>query len=208
MAHRSLLRHVVALAGLTLVACGGDNGPSAPAPSGGTVTDVAAADLRYLREEEKLARDVYRTLFEQWKLKPHENISASEETHTTRVRDLLASFGVADPVTDDTVGTFVNADLRELYAGLVATGKKSETASLEVGATVEDLDLRDIEQMKARTGDANVLRTYAALQCGSRNHLRTFTAQLSARGVTYAPRYISAADFAGIVSASNEKCAF
>lgn len=163
---------------------------STPSPDPGATGTVAASlseDLQFLREEEKLARDVYLTLYDQWQLMPHKNIASSEQTHTDRVKAMLTSLTVADPVADDTVGAFVNAELGKLYTDLVATGKQSEVASLEVGATIEDLDIRDIEQMKGRTTDANVLAMYESLQCGSRNHLRAYTSQLTTRGVTYTP---------------------
>lgn len=177
-----------------------------PAPGGATVAASLSEDLQFLREEEKLARDVYLTLYDQWQLMPHKNIASSEQTHTDRVKAMLTSLTVADPVADDTVGAFVNAELGKLYTDLVATGKQSEVASLEVGATIEDLDIRDIEQMKGRTTDANVLAMYESLQCGSRNHLRAYTSQLTTRGVTYTPKYITAADYSAIVNGSSEKC--
>lgn len=175
--------------------------------SGGSVaTSSLEDDLTFLREEEKLARDVYLTLYDQWQLMPHKNIASSEQTHTDRVKDMLASFGFADPVKDDTVGVFVNTDLAKLYTDLTQAGKQSEVESLKVGATIEDLDIRDIEVMKARTSDANVLAMYDALQCGSRNHLRSFNSQLVSKGASYSPQYISQAEFDAIVGSANEKC--
>ena len=204
---------------LALVGCGADGGSTRSAQAGGNdgagggsaaadgaTSDALAADLQFLREEEKLARDVYATLYERWHLRPHQNIASSEQTHTSRVKDVLVSLGVPDPVKDDAVGVFVNPDLRKLYGDLVARGLQSEVAALEVGATIEDLDIRDIERMKARTTNPAVLSMYESLECGSRNHLRAYTSQLAARGTTYAPQYIGAAELATIRAASNERC--
>jgi hypothetical protein len=38
-----------------------------------------------MREEEKLAHDVYMTLYEKWGQQIFKNIAASEETHTNAV---------------------------------------------------------------------------------------------------------------------------
>jgi hypothetical protein len=176
-----------------------------PGPTG-PATPELAADLQFLREEEKLARDVYLTLYDAWQLAPHQNIAESEQTHTDRVLDLLVALDLPDPVVDDTVGVFVNPQLAGLYVELVATGRRTEVASLEVGATIEDLDLRDLNLMAARTTDAGVLATYEALACGSRNHLRSFSSQLGSRGVTYAPHYLSQIDYDAIVSSDRESC--
>lgn len=165
-----------------------------------------AADLQFLREEEKLARDVYLTLFDKWRLMPHQNIASSEQTHTDRVKSTLLAFNLPDPVRDDSVGSFVNTQLAGLYTDLVAQGLQSEIASLTVGATIEDLDLRDLKQMKGRTQDPMVLSMYAALECGSRNHLRAFTTQLAMRGVTYQPQYLARADYDSILGGAHERC--
>ncbi len=192
------------LLGLTLAACGGDDG-RLPDPSG-PVSPAVEADLLFLREEEKLARDVYTTLYVAWQLAPHQNIARSEQTHTDLVLERLVALAIPDPVVDDTVGVFVNPQLAGLYVDLVATGQRSELASLEVGATIEDLDLRDLDVMAARTTDAGVLATYAALACGSRNHLRTFASQLASRGFTYAPQYLTPSAYDAIVVSDRERC--
>lgn len=176
--------------------------PTTTVDSGASLAD----DLQFLREEEKLARDVYLILFEKWRLMLHQNIAASEQTHADQVQSMLVAFNLPDPVQDDSVGMFVNTQLATLYTDLTALGVQSEVASLAVGATIEDLDIRDIEQMKTRTQDSNVLSMYAALQCGSRNHLRAFTSQLTMRGVAYSPQYISQAEYDAILAGAHERC--
>ncbi len=194
------------LIALQLAACGSESHRS-DAPTATIEPDASVVDdLQFLREEEKLARDVYLTLFEKWHLMPHQKIAASEQTHTDQVKSMLVAYDLPDPVQDDSVGMFANNDLATLYTDLTALGVQSEVASLTVGATVEDLDIRDIEQMKSRTQDPNILSMYAALQCGSRNHLRTFTSQLTMRGVTYSPEYIDQAEYDAILAGANEPC--
>jgi hypothetical protein len=192
------------LVGLTLAACGGDPG-SLPGPSGPVSSEVAA-DLRFLREEEKLARDVYTTLYDSWRLMQHHNIANSEQTHFNRVEDLLVALDLPDPVVNDTVGAFANRQLAGLYVDLVAKGQRSEVAALEVGATIEELDIHDLDRMAARTTDAGVLATYAVLRCGSGNHLRAFTAELGSRGASYAPLYLSEADYNAVIASKRESC--
>lgn len=168
---------------------------------------VLAADLAFLREEEKLARDTYLTLYEVFGLGPHQNIARSEQTHMDLVLERLTALGLPDPVTDDTVGTFVNPDLAQLYAELVAQGSASEEDALLVGATIEDLDIRDIQSFYARTDDAEVLAIYANLECGSRNHLRSFASQLSSRGIEYQAQFLTAEEVSAIVTSARETCA-
>jgi len=166
-----------------------------------------ARDPCFLREEEKLARDVYITLYGTSGIRVFDNISGAEQTHTDAVRDLLLARSLPDPVVDDTVGAFVDPTLDGLYVDLVASGQTDDVSALEVGATIEDLDIRDIEEMAARTDDVDALALYDSLSCGSRNHMRAFIGQLESRGETYVPQYISVDEFNAIIGAARETCA-
>lgn len=164
------------------------------------------ADLCFLREEEKLARDVYLALFAETGITVFDNISRSEQTHTDQVAAVLASRSIADPVTDDTPGAFVDPVFDELYATLTAEGRAGAVAALRVGATIEDLDLRDLAAMRARTTEPDALALYDSLACGSRNHMRSFAMQLSSRGETYEAVYIPADELAAILGSPREMC--
>ncbi len=160
--------------------------------------------LLYMREEEKLARDVYSTLYDKWQLPVFTNIAQSEQTHTESVRNLLDKYELTDPVTDDSIGVFVNSDLQALYNNLVAEGSQSVEAALRVGATIEDLDIKDLQDRLARTDNEDIALVYNNLERGSRNHLRSFVKQLTAYGATYEPQYISVDDYNSIVTSNRE----
>lgn len=160
--------------------------------------------LLLMREEEKLARDVYQTLYDKWGIRIFSNIAQSEQTHTEAVRDLLEKYDLADPVTDDTIGVFVNEDMQALYNSLTEEGKRSEVDALRVGATIEDLDINDLEDLLKQTDNEDITLVYENLVRGSRNHLRAFTRQLTNRGETYEPSYISVEDYEAIIANSQE----
>ncbi len=170
------------------------------------VTTATSADLQFLREEEKLARDVYLRLGEQWGLPIFENIASSEQVHMDRVRDLLVANEISDPVAEDVVGSFADTLLAGLFDYLTNLGMGSESEALTVGATIEDLDIHDIAAMIERTNNADVLAMYASLMCGSRNHMRSFVSQLESRGGSYEAQYLSQAELNGILSTSRERC--
>jgi hypothetical protein len=98
--------------------------------SGTTTTTIAVSnqeieDLVYMREEEKLAHDVYIFLYSRWELPIFSNIAASELTHTNAVLSLLERYGIDDPAKDLQPGEFKNQDLQTLYNQLITTGSKS-----------------------------------------------------------------------------------
>lgn len=169
-----------------------------------TLSESETSGLLLMREEEKLARDVYQTLYEKWGLQIFANIAQSEQTHTEAIHDLLNKYDLTDPVTNDTVGVFTNQNLQELYNSLVTKGNLSAVEALKVGATIEDLDINDLERLIEETDNQDIILVYTNLTRGSRNHLRSFTKQLSARGEVYEAKYISSDEYQSIITNPQE----
>lgn len=169
------------------------------------LSTAEATGLIQMREEEKLARDVYLTLDALWGVKIFTNIASAEQTHTDSVQTLLVRYGIADPITQDTVGTFASPDMQKLYDELIQRGKVSLLDALTVGATIEDLDIRDLELLKKETLRADILAVYDNLQKGSRNHMRAFVKNIKMRGGSYVPQYISESEYNSIINGTQEK---
>lgn len=161
--------------------------------------------MAFMREEEKLARDVYDTLYEKWGLPVFDNISNSEQQHTTRVQGLLQTYGIADPVTDDTTGVFVNAELKALYGQLLDKGLASRLDALTVGALVEEVDIMDLQQAIANSSQPMVSNVYNNLLRASRNHLRAFVGQIEQRGGSYVAQAMPQAEVDAIVNSPRER---
>lgn len=169
-----------------------------------SLSEAELAGLLFMREEEKLARDVYSTLYDTWGLTIFNNIAQSEQTHTEAMRDLLIKYNIEDPVTDDTVGVFTNPELQQLYTDLVTKGTVSLEEALVVGVMIEELDIRDLQTEIDTTDNADIALVYENLLRGSRNHLRSFMLQLTNRGGDYEPQYITVAAFEAIVQSDKE----
>jgi len=152
-----------------------------------------------MRQEEKLARDVYLTLYDKYGLRIFANIAKSEQRHTDTVKYLLDKYGVEDPVTDDTVGVFKDAEFTNLYNQLVAQGSQSVVDALKVGATIEDLDIKDLEDEIAKTDKYDLQIVFSNLKRGSYNHMRAFVAWLNYYGSDYQPQFISQDEFDSIL---------
>jgi hypothetical protein len=161
-----------------------------------------AAALAYMREEEKLAHDVYVTLFAQWGLPVFQNISQSEQTHTDAVKALLDRYELTDPASSS-VGVFSNPDLQALYNDLVTRGSQSLADALKVGAAIEEIDILDLDARQAQTDNADIQQVFANLRSGSENHLRAFATTLQTQtGETYQPQYFSPEAYQTILSGS------
>lgn len=169
------------------------------------LSSAETATLVFMREEEKLARDVYLVLHQQWQIPVFSNIASSEQQHTDKVKGLLQTYRLADPVTNDTVGVFQNPQLASLYAQLVAQGKTSAIEALQVGALIEETDIADLQKAIAGTTRPDIVQVYSNLMRGSRNHLRAFVGQLAAQGGAYTAQVLPQAEVDAIASSATER---
>lgn len=138
----------------------------------GILSDTQKADLVYMYEEEKLAHDVYLTLYNQWGLKTFYNIAQSETQHMDSVKALLEKYGLHIP--SNTPNVFENSSLNSLYTQLVAQGQGSASNALQVGIDIENLDIRDLQEKNINV-PSDVKLVYDSLMNGSYNHLNAFT---------------------------------
>ncbi len=157
-----------------------------------------------MREEEKLARDVYITLNEQWNMAVFTNIAGSEQRHMDAVKALIDKYGMEDPVVDDTVGVFQDPAMQALYNQLTAQGSESAEKALWVGATIEDLDIFDLNELIDTTDNEDILTVYQNLVKGSRNHLRAFGAMLATYGETYEAQFLTQEEVDAIINSDRE----
>ena len=171
------------------------------------LSDQEQSSLLFMREEEKLAQDVYANLAGVWGAQTNTfaNISASEATHTEAVRELIERYQLVDPAEGQPAGGFTDEGLQALYTQLVTTGAAGLTQALQVGVEIEELDIRDIALALVNVDNQDIRLVYDNLLKGSRNHLRSFYKSLLKAGGTYTPKYISQDDFDAIVSSSMEQ---
>jgi hypothetical protein len=145
---------------------------------GGGLVSLSAAEeatLTFMREEEKLARDVYISMFETWEDRIFSNIAVSEQRHMDALLQLLVKYGVSDPATGLAVGEFKNPELQQAYTDLVAQGEMSLQDALRVGRLIEEMDIEDLLAAIDETDKIDLNRVYSNLLNGSYNHLRAFT---------------------------------
>ena len=168
----------------------------------GDLNDAEKEALIFMREEEKLAHDVYVVMYELWGMRIFQNISGSEQSHTEAVKSLLDGYGVPDPAVAE-IGVFSNPDLQVLYNDLVTKGSQSLTDALLVGAAIEEIDILDLEERLAQTDNADIQHVFENLLKGSGNHLRAFTSSfMTQTGETYQPQYMSIMTYQAIVAGS------
>jgi hypothetical protein len=167
------------------------------------LSEKEKAGLRLMREEEKLAHDVYTILYEKWQLRPFSNISQSETRHFEAVGYLLETYHLEDPAYSEP-GKFRNKELAALYDSLVAKGSESVEAALEVGAFIEEVDINDLQELLDAKPEAQIATVYENLLWGSKNHIRAFARNLSVRDQDYTSKVLPAATYDEIVGINQQ----
>lgn len=164
-------------------------------------------DLFFMREEEKLARDTYLTLYEKWNYSVFTSIAESEQKHMDAMLKLLKKYKLPDPVGSNGIGVFTNTDLQTLYATLIAKGDVSALEALKVGGLIEEKDMIDIKAAIERSQQDAIDAVYESLICGSRNHLRSFALNIQAlTSQPYVAQLLDPAEVARILASPMERC--
>lgn len=161
--------------------------------------------LMQMREEEKLARDVYKTLYAKWGSRVFSNISSAEQNHMDAVLLLIKKYNLNDPVLSDEAGVFKSEAMQKLYKQLTEQGNKSIADAYKVGATIEDLDLYDLMKSFSFVDNEDIRLVYSNLSRGSRNHLRAFYRNIQNTGSDYAAQYLSVSEFNAVISSEMER---
>src|SRR6056297_3003424 len=131
----------------------------------GALTAEDAEEVLWVREEEKLARDVYLTLYEQWGLTTFRSIADSVQKYMDAVKEeLIIPYGLEDPVTTDTVGVFTNPELQAIYNQLLEKGSASIEVAVEIGIMIEDMDIFDLREAMDKTDNADIIRVFSSLE--------------------------------------------
>jgi hypothetical protein len=143
------------------------------ASTASALTNGEAEAILFMKQEEKLARDVYLTLHHKWGSAIFANIAASEQQHMNAIDGLIARYRLKDN-TPANVGDFTYEELQTLYADLVEKGSESLTDALEVGVLIEETDIEDLRAALQGVREKPIKNVFGNLLNGSLNHLAAF----------------------------------
>lgn len=164
---------------------------------------VEAESLAFIREEEKMARDVYDAMYVLWPDKPiFDQISDSEQEHMDAILTLLDKYGLPDPAQGP--GVFTDPDIQGLYDWLISRGEVSEIDALYAGAFIEEYDIHDLQMAIEETDNPDVQQVYSNLEQGSENHLRAYVGLIEETGVIYEAQWLTQAEVDEILAASSQ----
>ncbi len=159
--------------------------------------------LTYMVEEEKLARDVYENLYEEWGNPVFENIAQAEQRHMDSLIYVMGAYGLNVELGE--FGQFSDPDLAVVYGELMAAGTESELQALSTGALIEEIDINDLALSLDDTVNPVLQNVFEKLMRGSRNHLRAFAGLIEAQGVEYTAQQLSQEGVDAILDSPRER---
>ena len=150
-------------------------GSGLPAYSAVPYTSAALQSrLKYMVEEEKLARDVYTVLAKSSAYPKFRNIANAEQFHLDQMSIVLENYGLWNPTLKRKPGVFFNTELNALYKTLITKGQLSALDAIQVGIIIEEKDIADLTAMEALITQEDIQFVVNYLKAGSQNHLATF----------------------------------
>ncbi len=166
-----------------------------------TITESEQATILRMREDEKLARDVYTAFNEKWNQQVFANILESESYHMSQIKMLVEKCKLDDPVAkvNDQPGVFVNPEIQKMYDEFIAAGSASVLAAYKAGAKIEELDIKELTEAIAATEVKDIKGTYKYLLDASKSHLNAFVRNIDKMGVRYEPVVLSKEEFDAII---------
>lgn len=172
--------------------------------AGTPLSEEEEQGLLSMRQEEKLARDVYQAMYEKWRLRAFRNIARAEQQHMNAIGRAIERYDLDDPIADDAPGVFADPKFTALYDELVTRGSASLLEAVKAGALIEEMDIADLREELESTSRPDLQRVYENLLRGSRNHLRAFAGRIKRAGGSYEAEYLSQEDFDRIAASPHE----
>ncbi|NYT00852.1 MAG: DUF2202 domain-containing protein [Methanocellales archaeon] len=164
-----------------------------------TTTEIEGILL--IREEEKMARDLYLDLYDKEKLTIFLKVANSEQNHMDSIKILIDRYSLQDPVQEER-GLFTNQTIQALYDQQTEIGKRSLEDALGAGATVEEVSILHLEEHIGHTDREDIIVAYEGLLTGSQKHMRSFVSSMDTHGYEYTPHFLSQEEYDQIVSGS------
>ncbi len=165
-------------------------------------TDELTADeiefLYAVREEEKLARDVYAKFYEKFKTRPFLNIGRAEENHIAAVERLFYFYSIDYPKLGDE-GVFADPERQLYYNQLISRGDSLINA-YKAAAYLEERDIVDYKSVLNDISNPNIKIVIENLYRASVNHFKTMIRHIDALGGSYSPSFLSQDEYETIAT--------
>lgn len=172
-------------------------------PSFETTAELTSDEIEFLyavREDEKLARDIYNSFYSLYASKPMSNIAKAEENHIAAVERLFYFYSINYPAVGE-AGVFADATRQSYYNELISKGTTLLDA-YKAAAYLEEKDIADYEAVLPSITNPNIKLVIEHLIKGSINHFKATLRQIDALGGEYQAAVLSQERYTEIVNSN------
>jgi len=171
-----------------------------------STADLTANEIEFayaVREDEKVARDLYFAFFEKYKLKAFENISKAESNHIRAVELLLSYYEIDYPEIGE-YGKFADPTRQQMYDSLLIKGETALEA-FKVMAQLEEENIVSFGEVLEDIENDNIAIVIENLLKASENHFKAAIRQITALGGEYTAQYMSQEQYSAIIAKGFEQ---
>jgi len=171
-----------------------------------STADLTADEIEFVyavREDEKVARDLYTLFFEKYSLKVFSTIAKSESNHMRAVEILLDYYEIDFPIPG-AYGVFEDSARQTIYDSLVIKGSTA-LEGFRVMAQMEEECVISYRNVLADITNSNIKIVIENLGKASENHFKAAIRQVTALGGTYSPKYMTQEEYNAIIAKGFEQ---
>lgn len=137
----------------------------------GDLSEAEEASLIFMRQEEKLLRDVYTVFVQTWEIKIFDQLKMAEQKHMDAIERLLNKYSITDPVTSDEIGVFDDPQFQQKFNDYTAQGIITIPDAMLAGQTMEQEDIDAITNYLLEVDNSDIIKVYTHLKSSSEAHL-------------------------------------
>lgn len=137
----------------------------------GELSAEEEASLIFMRQEEKLLRDVYTVFSQTWEIKIFDQFKQAEQRHMDAIERLLNKYSITDPVTSDEIGVFDDPQFQQKFNDYTAQGIISISEAMSAAQTMEQEAIEVIINYLLYVDNSDIFKVYTNLKTASEVHL-------------------------------------
>jgi hypothetical protein len=175
-------------------------------PAFDSTADLTADEIEFIfavREDEKIARDLYISFFGKFGLKPFENIGKAEDNHIKATEKLFDYYEIDYPALSGN-GKFENAIRQKLFDSLLLK-VNTELDAFKVMAVLEESNIVEYGAVIKTVVNPNIKMVIENLAKASANHFKAAIRQITALGGTYTPEFLTQEQYRAVIAIGFEK---
>lgn len=163
------------------------------------LTESETEGLLLIREETKLSRDLNLELYDMWEYELFKDIATSEQSYMEKTESVISDYNIDDPVKDDSRGRYTSLYISKLYNDLLKKGKKSPFEALRICATLEDMNIKDLNDLIENTTNQDLIDHYYELKLAAIGHIRALYNMLKENAMGYEAQFLSPEELKAIL---------